>query len=30
MGICCITQGTQTASVYQPRGVQWGGKLEGG
>ena len=30
MGICCMTQGTQTGALYQPRGVRWGGRLEGG
>ena len=30
MGICCITQGTQTGALYQPRGVEWGGKRERG
>ena len=23
MGICCITQGTQTGALQQPRGVEW-------
>ena len=30
MGICCMSQETQTRAVYQPRGVEWGGKWEGG
>ena len=30
MGICCMTQGTQTGVLYQPRGVGWGGRWEGG
>ena len=25
MGICCVTQGTQTEALYQPRGVGWEG-----
>ena len=29
MGICYMIQGTQTGALYQPRGVQWGGKREG-
>ena len=29
MGICCMTQETQS-TVYQPRGVRWGGRWEGG
>ena len=29
MGICCITQETQTGALYQPRGVRWGGRWEG-
>ena len=24
MGICCMSQGTQTGALYQPRGVGWG------
>ena len=28
-GICCVTQETQTAALYQPRGVGWGGRWEG-
>jgi len=24
MGICCMTQETQTGALYQPRGVGWG------
>ena len=30
MGICCMSQRTQTGALYQPRGVGWGGKWEGG
>ena len=30
MGICCMSQETQTGALYQPRGVRWGGKWEGG
>ena len=29
MGICYITQGTQTGALCQPRGVGWGGRWEG-
>ena len=29
MGICCMSQETQTGSLYQPRGVGWGGMWEG-
>ena len=29
-GICCMAQETQTGALYQPRGVGWGGKWEGG
>ena len=29
MGICCMSQGTQTGALYQPRGVEWGGRWEG-
>ena len=28
MGICGMTQGTQTGALYQPRGVRWGGRQE--
>ena len=28
-GICCMAQETQTAALYQPRGVGWGGRWEG-
>ena len=28
-GICCMTQGTQTRALRQPRGVGWRGKREG-
>ena len=30
MGIYCMAQETQTESLYQPRGVRWGGRREGG
>ena len=30
MGICCMSQETQTGALYQPRGVGWGGSQEGG
>ena len=30
MGICCITQGTQTGALWQSRRVGWGGKCKGG
>ena len=30
MGICCMAQETQTGALYQPRGVGWGGRQEGG
>ena len=30
MGICCVSQETQTGALYQPRGVGWGGRWEGG
>ena len=29
MGICYMTQGTQTRALQQPRGVGWGGRWEG-
>ena len=29
-GICCVAQETQTGALYQPRGVGWGGRWEGG
>ena len=29
-GICCMVQETQTGALYQPRGVEWGGRWEGG
>ena len=29
-GIFCVAQETQTEALYQPRGVDWGGRLEGG
>ena len=28
MGICTMSQGTQTWALYQPRGVGWGGGWE--
>ena len=28
-GICCMAQETQTRTLYQPRGVGWGGRWEG-
>ena len=30
MGICCMAQETQTGALYQPRGVGWGWRWEGG
>ena len=30
MGICCMSQGTQTEALYKPGGVGWGGRWEGG
>ena len=30
MGIRCLAQETQTGALYQPRGVGWGGRREGG
>ena len=30
MGICCMSQGTQTGALYQPRGIGWGRRWEGG
>ena len=24
--ICCMAQETQTGALYQPRGVEWGGR----
>ena len=27
---CCMSQGTQTGALYQPREVAWGGRQEGG
>ena len=29
-GICRVAQETQTGALYQPRGVGWGGRWEGG
>ena len=28
--VCCMAQGTQKGALYQPRGVVWGGRWEGG
>ena len=28
MGIFCMSQGTQTGALYQPRGVGWGGRFK--
>ena len=30
MRICCMAQETQTGALYQPRGMGWGGRWEGG
>ena len=30
MGIICMAQETQTGALYQPRGVGWDGRWEGG
>ena len=30
LGICCMSQGTQTGAPYQPRGVGWGEIWKGG
>ena len=30
MGICCISQRTQTGAMYQPRGAGWKGRWQGG
>ena len=30
MGICCVSQETQIGALYQPRGVGWGWRWEGG
>ena len=30
VGICCVTQGTQTRALGQPRGVGWGKRWERG
>ena len=27
---CCITQGARPSALWQPRGVGWGGRGEGG
>ena len=29
VGTCCLTQGTQTRALWQPRGVEWSGIWEG-
>jgi len=29
MGICCMAQENQTGALYQPRGVERGGRWEG-
>ena len=29
MGTCYMTQETQIGTLYQPRGVGWGGRWEG-
>ena len=29
-GICCVAQETQTGALYQLRGVEWGGRWDGG
>ena len=28
MGVCCMSQETQTGALYQPRGVGWGGRFK--
>ena len=30
VGICCVTQGTQTRALGQPRGVGWGRRWKRG
>ena len=30
MRIYCMAQETQTEALYQPRRLEWGGRLEGG
>ena len=30
MGICCMAQETETGDLYQPRGVGWEVRWEGG
>ena len=30
MGICCMAYETQIGALYQPRGMEWGGRWEGG
>ena len=30
MGICCVSQRTQTGAMYQSRGVGWKGRWQGG
>ena len=29
VGVCCVTQETQTRALRQPRGMHWGGSWEG-
>ena len=29
MGFCCVAQETHTGALYQPGGVEWGGRREG-
>ena len=29
-GVCSMAQETQTVTLYQPRGVEWEGRWEGG
>ena len=30
VGICCVSQETQTGTLYQARGMGWGGRWEAG
>ena len=30
MGICCMAQETKRGTLYQARGVGWGGRWKGG
>ena len=30
MGICYLMQGAQTVALWQPRGMEWGGRWKGG